>query len=631
MIQNYVRFLALVSCLPLIAHDPTQVGPSVDDIVSRYENNSTSKASFASDEGEITLPIRGKIAERVLYKQYPASRTKRPGASGYEAIKNSFTLLKDEAAIIDAADTIISLQEDVSAFWADENAQWPTLVVAARQKSLVSDYLKEVLLFNVQGVKKMAIPAEFSRLFSDGKVPLFENEPDAKRLNALISLIPDAVEKLALLEVTNVSPIEHVYKVSKATLIEALKNQAAAKSKSGSDSVHAAFTDAETIASYMPDLEDIAFTLKCGKNENAITAMDPVTGNAKEYKKVYNSQPADHTSLSDLLLPTDKPTSTMPTTPGATVPTSDVSNDVNGDWLSSTDMNVIFNSLNDDELRNAVRFCLDSNKKASLYAEAALEILCNRVVEELTTNPAKDFAVTPIKCEGGHWIACVLSKKSGELSLVVADSDNKDRRNEPAILKLAAAIKESMRKKEKDPVKIKDQATANPTADTAKSETKEDDYTYEAPLSRYKLDELPSLDQLFGGKAPNDIRALILYLQEVANQDMSIRSRPAAGTGMKNGIILYGPPGTGKSTIAQIMARSAKDKDGNEAWGVVFKIAVFRNAFQGSSEELLRKMFKKALDYIALHKKPCVIILDEIDGTTSKLEPHNSTKKITVP
>ena len=73
-----------------------------------------------------------------------------------------------------------------------------------------------------------------------------------------------------------------------------------------------------------------------------------------------------------------------------------------------------------------------------------------------------------------------------------------------------------------------------------------------------------------------------------------------------------------------MLARLPKDEDGNEAFELVFTNAArFRTAFQGSTNESMKRLLKAATS----KKKPCIVIIDEIDGTTAKLGPHNSTQE----
>lgn len=74
-----------------------------------------------------------------------------------------------------------------------------------------------------------------------------------------------------------------------------------------------------------------------------------------------------------------------------------------------------------------------------------------------------------------------------------------------------------------------------------------------------------------------------------------------------NGILLHGPPGTGKTLIAKALASAFNGHF------IHFDISVVENKLYGESLKLLSSLFS-----LASKIKPCIIFVDEIDGTFSK-------------
>lgn len=207
-----------------------------------------------------------------------------------------------------------------------------------------------------------------------------------------------------------------------------------------------------------------------------------------------------------------------------------------------------------------------------------------------------------------HWFTCVIAKLGSEFWFIVTDSLNIDRSTDPLITKFIDKMGEKPAKK---PIAIKDFLEKGSSQD--KNNTKEEVVNYEAPLADIPLEELPSLPQLFGGDIPNDIKIILNYLK---NPVVARDKMPK----LKNSLILHGPPGTGKSTIAQVMGRS-------NGWEILYAGGGdFRTAYQGSSKAKLDDLFRKADDIVKNGKK-CLILIDEIDGTSSKVQPHGSTQE----
>ncbi len=641
MIQKYVRSLAILSCFQLMATDPTKVtlnDTSIDGLFNPFQKREMTSPPLDNDE--VTSPVMTKIWDKVLYRQYPATHSKGAGTSGYDAAKNTLILAKSESlSLTKFGETIIQLTDpELEGLYNKEDSPWRTRVIAERQNTVAQDYIKDAMLLSIKGAKKFEFLLKFSRLFLEGKDMLFESVPDAEVLNALVGLVAGSVERLALQGVKK-ADAEFTYSISRDALFQAVQEEAANRAKSDARAVYKQLQQIETLKECMPELTGLEFTLTNAVNEISISGIDPMTGNPKVFKTTYGASdlpdlmPSEQT-MNDLLSKSENPLAdelgALANGLSSLTPSANPlhTEQMNGDWLSGSDLTKLIKEVKGNDLANISVHCLDSSKKASMVQEIILELECGRIISQLESSADQAFAITPINCDG-HWIACLVSKKYGELGLVVADSQNKDRRHDLAVQKLAAAIDESIKKKqpkEESKVKADAQEHASTTAASSndeKDKDKPENETYEAPLAHFSLDELPTLDELFGGKTPNEALVRLAQLKAIAREE-TIAPGKAKVTSIKNCLLLYGPPGTGKSTIAQVLARLPKDEDGNEAFELVFTNAArFRTAFQGSTNESMKRLLKAATS----KKKPCIVIIDEIDGTTAKLEPHNSTQE----
>ncbi len=257
---------------------------------------------------------------------------------------------------------------------------------------------------------------------------------------------------------------------------------------------------------------------------------------------------------------------------------------------------------------------MELSKEENLFYDLQLNAGMKTITQELA---GASTIFVPINRDD-HWFTCVITKRDNEFSLTVADSLNKNRITDPAITKITETLAFEFNKKEtppskpkkKDPAVKKDHAVSEETP-THTNEEKKEKPNYDAPLAHFSLEELPKLEQFFGGQTPNDVMVRLKLLIDTPDNPAKV-----AKTSIKNCLLLYGPPGTGKSTLAQLIGRMA-------GWRIVFaNCGRFRTAYQGSSYALLREFFDEAL------KTPkCLIILDEIDCLGSKLEPHNSTQE----
>ena len=119
---------------------------------------------------------------------------------------------------------------------------------------------------------------------------------------------------------------------------------------------------------------------------------------------------------------------------------------------------------------------------------------------------------------------------------------------------------------------------------------------YDAQLSGYGLDDLPSLEDLFGGKVPNNIQIRIRQIKELTKEEIPADKKAKIGTIIKNCTLFYGPPGTGKSTIAYVITLLAAQLAGHDIDVVYAGGGDFRDAYQGSGKAKLDALFAEAVN-----------------------------------
>jgi hypothetical protein len=277
---------------------------------------------------------------------------------------------------------------------------------------------------------------------------------------------------------------------------------------------------------------------------------------------------------------------------------------LDGSWLSSSDLtHILERELNEPSTyfadlktpANSVYF-LEFSKNPTQAERLFNDATWKKVKAQLEKKSTESTALFLINFDT-EWVSCIMTVDRRNISFTVIDPSNKDRRQEPGMISLAQFVK----------------ALVSPASQTVPTPTKKQDQAvgpnYDAPLAFLPDSEIPTLQDLFGDTIPNTFR---LYLKHMQNRS----TKQPSGMKPKNCLLLYGPPGTGKSTIAQVMARTA-GKNIVYAGG-----GDFRDEFQGSGKAKLDALFAEAKK-----RGNCVIIIDEIDGTSSRMQPVGSTQE----
>ncbi len=544
-------------------------------------------------------PIYFKL-KNIEYTQYEvgSQAPETPGNSGYHALLNALRTAKIMYQTPEERYETELLLKDASLahkLFVDEWGPWRSKVISNRKNTVATEFLKDKLTCALVGAKKIPYHEistyDFQILYLEQAVVVFDKDEKLSKgddFNNLIMLFPNVVKNL----IASKPPKEKIdqskaeYSFDKETILRALTDEATRKTKENSK--FTALQKREPIEKYLPGLSSVQFTLNSTKNENELWVDNKLI-----HKRTYGPND-DHDSL-------------------------------NGDWLSSNELVELAQA---EKIQPSGHFydlpsipvkCLEFFEQESLATQLDNDLKFKWLLTELENAQSLFSCILLINCEN-HWISCVITKLKDMIYLVVTDSKNLDRRLEPGITKVMNILEESLAKKQKEPNKEDKKKTDDflnsllntpQTGGKTSSEEKEVE-NYDAPLANIPLEELPTLEELFGGEIPNEIVVRMHQLQITDDIGAPI------GTKLKNCFILHGPPGTGKSTIAQVMLRKAGIKKIIYCSG-----GMFRDEYQGSGMKRLKAVFTLAESC----NEPCGVVIDEIDGASSKLEPRSSTQE----
>lgn len=554
--------------------------------------------SFSSSlQQPITASYSTKLSQNCVFEQVLVESWApvKKSSDGYDAAHMGLCL----ASASTAPEVIRIGKENV--LYGDEKAVWRQHVIEARKIAFATDYLKDMLLLTLKGGK--AIPIQeitldftrnFSRLYLYEYVMVADPESDPKKDHSFFNILTPLFQTVAtrlIAQTTHKANTTYEYTFSREAIMAIIREEA-----------QKANVGPEIIETYLGNLQDTHFTLECSVNENKIHGIDYMTHNPKTFVRTYKSQ--------------DKPVS-------ESIDSASDSSMMNGDWLQPADLEEIVQFEkhhsssffgNTALVRTRVRTIICFPKADSFLQDLHFQFESQSLITDMLKNPHQTQLVF-IQSDD-HWIPCILRKDHNMLRISVADSQNLDRQNEPIIQKIVTTYEDTFKQPAKDKKPKLDDlfnqpAPVTPALAVPDEKDKTDKINYDAPLAQFSLEDLPTLEQLFGGTVPNDIKVRVAQLK---NGSSKVK---AAGTKIKNCLILYGPPGTGKSTIAQVMARIA-------GWDMLFMSGgAFRNAYQGSSKAILDGLFAEA----KRRNRPTVVIIDEIDGTSSKLEANSYTQE----
>lgn len=623
---------ALTAVIPICAKKDDLTGPIEPEVRMQEEINQKGQKqpSFNGGSQPIDSPIETPVHKKIggaHYHQYPVasyiSTTTNSGLtadedadslSGYDAFKNLVVV----APLLYSNET---QQDRIQKKLIDPDFNkklytlFSPLVSASRQVMFAADYIEDTLYVSLKSARKVTIEQwgmssmDVSPLNLDEQhIVSYDNytlgTPQEKRITQhLVKLTKDVAKQLATTYCTVQTEMQGMNypasePISRAAIFEAYLNEA---KKAGFTGI-----DQATLSENFPTLQEITINLEQREPNVLELGKGGTTVHTKRYgpegKQVFG-------------------------------PSGD------GRWLAETD----FKNLN-EILENDPAWLLATDSLDAADKDAALSHIpiLKTPLHVIDFSAEQQESVSLFRCrmflmkdllkhkacqlyikQGEHWYSCCLQQKGEELHLTITDSRNKDRSNDKEITFIAKILNEEL-KRNTEPKKTAEQkrkedtdllnSLLEPKNKQAEEKSKSDETTtnYDAPYAHISLEDLPKLEDLFGDEVPNAVK---LRLEQLKHP----RSSEKPGTKLKNALLIYGPPGTGKSTFAQVLARSA----GLE---VAFANgADFRTAYQGSSRAKLEELVAHAEKVFARTGKRVAIIIDEIDGTSSKIGDRNST------
>ena len=597
MIQKFISLLTILSCLSILGESQNKHDKDILDNLFGMKKNIGAEAKAPV---YLNAPLRNvKVGTNILYSQPVVTKTNAkadtPGSSGYAALKNG--LLSLHASEYSDSE-LTQMQNDISdpigeLLFAQENSVWRSHIIEIRKRMIALDYIKDWLLLSVQGARK--VPYEealnldfnnlylnFNQLFLEQSVVLFDSPETAKAdIHALITLFPEVAKNLEV-KGSRVSDTLMEYSFTKEEVVAELTAVAAKMLPS-------LLAKIESYFSFIPSL---SISVSSGLNENHLRSTD-AQGKPVEYTRSY--KPKAVLAESKNLLRTE----------------------INGSHLSALEINELlfkekiapcglFTNIGQAQIQ-----CLESASQLSFVQDLELDIRTKWLTNQLEKEGASVKAVMPIMNDG-QWFSCVVAKNKDMVHITVVDTNNESRISDAAVAKIIVALEAHTKTA---PIRYIDELNKPDEKAKPENEEKNEKVNFDAPLAHRSLESLPKLEQFFEGKIPNPILLRIAQLEK--------RDPIETGTEIKNALLLYGPPGTGKSTIAQLMTRLADKAAQRET--IIFYVdgAFARTAFQGSAKAKIDDLFERAEKC----NKPCTIIIDEIDGASSKVEAHTSTQE----
>lgn len=590
---------------------PLTAVPNVEKEPVATPSKKASSEGSPSDRPIITKPIHIKL-NSVSFHQYPVAQSAMASpqdlvdhVSGYEAFKN---MLIAAPLIYASAEKQKKIEKELLStshhhFFENENSPWPQYASLDRAVTLSAEYIEDTLYQAIRSAKKITYEAmvtmDVAPLNLDEKhVISYDNyrlgtDTEKQITENLVRLTKPVALKLAQSNASTLvlhkqSTIELIQQsIFQAYKEEAQKlNDEASQKKPENPTIDLSET---ILLENFPSLNQISFTIHREINEVSLSVDKKVV-----YSRSFG--PDQRRSSFD------------------------------GAWLSESDFKNLAYRIQADTsspfekaILSSPVYTLDFSKDAPAQVT---RLKCMFLINELQL-PESACAVFIKNNE--HWFSCCIQKKNNIFHMTITDSHNEDRSADPATKQLARYLNEEQ-KRAAEPKKTPDQKKKEETdllnslldpKPKQEASKPEEEINYDAPLAKVPLAELPTLQQLVGdkdGKLPN-------YIELLMHQLKAPKRAHSAGTQLKNAYIFTGPPGTGKSTLIQVLARTCNLEIVYAGGGD------FRTAYQGSSKLKLDALYAYAQKMRDKTGKRVAIMIDEIDGTSSKIEPRSSTEE----
>jgi energy-coupling factor transporter ATP-binding protein EcfA2 len=524
---------------------------------------------------KITKPIKTRI-KSVGYIQQVSNRNDGDGMSdeslransGYIALQYGLESLEVPHEKKPRSHTPEELAQKL---FAQESSEWRSFIIKQRRENTLKSFLEDHMLLHLAGTHTIPYSditsLDFYLLQTTQSVVVINSdvaEPQRTEIQYLAKLIPLAAQALARAHAGG------TFTCTPNAMYAALEKEA--RSTTHKQGI---IFSRELFERLLGQLPAVTVTLKVSVNHNEV-----LVHNQTAYAQTYGPL---QTAVLD------------------------------GSWLSNFEIK----DLAESTLKSPKTYfkvpphrevrCLEFSKNGPLEERISNSLVFNWL---RTALQEKQFTTLLLISFDKEWTACTLTKTAQEITLSLIDPHNKDRHATDGIGSLVEVIEESLYTKKNPSMKKNEDIFKDlvPEKEDGSSD-KKNSVNYEAPLAFLPDSEIPSLSELFGEKIPNVISVCIKHMEKGTVQ------RPSS-TKLKNCLLLYGPPGTGKSTIAQVMARTAGRNIVYAGGGD------FRDAYQGSGKAKLDALFAEAK-----RRGNCVILIDEIDGTSARLQPTGSTQE----
>lgn len=567
------------------------------------------RSAHESSADGIIAPVLLKL-NHIDFTQFPVvSQTNTQSFdSGYYALNNALLTLKGlQEAPHDREHMAARLknEKEFATVFPTESGLWRKRAITWRKDELANNYIKDSITQAIKGAKKIGYQDitsfDFTPLYLEEAVVVFDKSVTSiEDTTTLVNLIPAVVKRLLT---KKQSGKDQRYTFSRTEIIDAFQTEINASAQADGSSILA---KRDVLELYFEKLQDCTFSIESSKNQNKLLVENSVI-----HTRTYEPSPEAQDSQ-------------------------------DGDWLSEFEIKELANTVLHEFQHQLYIECVEFPLKNA--AERVIHMRKTQALFAALDKNAHTKAVVFVSIDG-HWFSCVLThkketsidplsktaeiiKSKPRISMIVTDSKNQDRRVDSAIMNIIQLFENKEKKPEKE--KPKDDflnSLLDPKPDKEKKKTEDDKggekVNYDPPLLGYGLTDLPSLEDLFGGTVPNNIHMRVRQIKELTKEAQALDKRGKPGTIIKNCTLLYGPPGTGKSTIAYVMTLLAAEEAGHDIDIVYAGGGDFRDAYQGSGKAKLDALFNEAIN----RKNPCVIIIDEVDGTSAKLEPRQSTQE----
>lgn len=506
-----------------------------------------------SDGAHIQDMVLDKIGD-CDYIQFAVAPAASAADSAYHAVKNAYISLGIQDPINNENTTLTRLNDNnlVKKYITESQSPWRLEVIKNRKVRRANEFIKKMLSEHITTTYEADRSAGQS---------VFNEVVELSQIlsSATLHLSQQLVETTGLKTVTE-----------KVILTELIKQEEIFAKANAKKSL-----SPERITHYIANLPPISFTLETTKNAVILKS------NNKLIKEDHYGPQKDSQEIQD------------------------------GSWLSMNDiidLDICLKSHTAEDFpegKKIVPLGILSSSKEDIFLNIKSY---DGLTRELSKKPKEFTALFFIECSDKQWISCVVTKEGSEVAFVVTDSENLNRQDEPTIRTLAEVIKTALAKGPQHSVMAQAPQNNNKSADK-----EEEHVNYDAPLAHVPLSEIPTLEQIFGGKVPNNIKRLISYLKRKG------LNPEHASIALKNCLLLYGPPGTGKTTVAQLIAREL-------GWEMVFAGGGdFRTAYQGSGKAKIDAFFAEAIKRAKKSNLPVMLIFDEIDGMASALRDTGGT------